>query len=259
MECPENLNPMLRPVDMARAAGLSTQAIRNYETVGVLPPSRRLVSGHRRYTPVHFEALRAFVALTRAAGRPQAVAIMRPLADRDLDTALMELDRVHAGLLADRRTVDALAARLSEVGQNDSPALLQSLSPIELARRIGVTTTTLRAWEKAGILQPRREQGAGRRHYRDDDIRDAELAHLLRRAGHGLSEIAETINAVRAHGGAPELAAAVSRWRGQLETRARTLLSATAALVNYARQLEVVDDAAVVDSPVSINVPGQYI
>ena len=258
MECPETLNPLLRPVDLARATGLSTQAIRNYETEGVLPPSRRLVSGHRRYTPIHVEALRAFLTLTRAVGRPRAVAIMRPVADRDLSTALMELDHVHAQLLADRHTVDALAARLAEVGQNDSPTLIETLTPIELARRIGVTTTTLRAWEKAGILQPRREQGTGRRHYRDDDVRDAELAHLLRRAGHGLSEIAETIKAVRTHGGAPELAAAVSRWHVQLETRARTLLSATAALVNYARQLEAVNEAAVVDNPTSINVPGQY-
>lgn len=43
-----------------------------------------------------------------------------------------------------------------------------------------------------------------------------------------------------------------------LQTRARTLLSATAALANYARRLEVVDDPAVVDNPVSINVPGQW-
>lgn len=231
----EKLNPLLRPVDLARAAGLSTQAIRNYETEGILPPSHRLGSGHRRYTSRHVEALRTFMALTRAVGRPGAVAIMLPLADGDLNKGLMELDRVHSRLLADRQTVDALAARLSEVSQNDSPPLLQPLTPIELARRIGVTTTTLRAWERSGILQPRRERGTGRRHYHDDDVRDAELAHLLRRAGHGLSEVAQTINAVREHGGAPELAAAVTRWRGHLETRARTLLSATAALASYAR------------------------
>lgn len=256
--CHKSLNPFLKPVDLARATGLSAQAIRNYEAEGVLPPSCRLASGHRRYTPAHLDALRAFLALTRAAGRPQAVAIMRPLIDRDLDAALSQLDRVHAQLLADRHLVESLAAQLEDIARHDQPAPNEPLSPIELARRIGVTTTTLRAWEKAGILDPRRASGNGQRHYLDNDVRDAELTHLLRRAGHGLSDIAATIKAVHAHGGAPELASAVASWREQLQNRARELLSAAGNLSSYALQLEAVDEAHASNGHGSINVPGQY-
>lgn len=245
-------------MDLARASGLSTQAIRNYEAEGVLLPSHRLESGHLRYTPVHADALHAFLALARAAGRPQAVAIMRPMANGHLDEALGQLDQVHARLLADRRTVDTLAVQLSEVGQPHPHTSIDPHSPVELARRVGVTTTTLRAWEEAGILHPRREPRTGRRQYLEDDVRDAELAHLLRRAGHRLSDIADTIRAVREHGGAPELAAAVLRWRGQLQDRSRELLTATAALANYARHLEAVEHAPVADATASINVSDQY-
>nr|WP_016701425.1 MerR family DNA-binding transcriptional regulator [Actinoalloteichus caeruleus] len=35
----------MRPVDLAREHGLSTQAIRNYEDAGVLPPAERSGSG----------------------------------------------------------------------------------------------------------------------------------------------------------------------------------------------------------------------
>ncbi|WPR53734.1 MerR family DNA-binding transcriptional regulator [Streptomyces sp. S399] len=47
----------LRPVDLARAHGLSTQAVRNYEAAGVLPAAERTSSGHRRYRESEVRAL----------------------------------------------------------------------------------------------------------------------------------------------------------------------------------------------------------
>jgi hypothetical protein len=46
----------LRPVDLARGHGLSTQAIRNYEAAGILPGAERTPHGHRTYTPLHAQA-----------------------------------------------------------------------------------------------------------------------------------------------------------------------------------------------------------
>ncbi|KIX73216.1 MerR family transcriptional regulator, partial [Streptomyces sp. MBRL 601] len=46
----------LRPVDLARAHGLSTQAVRNYEEAGILPAAGRTRSGYRVYTPLHAAA-----------------------------------------------------------------------------------------------------------------------------------------------------------------------------------------------------------
>lgn len=40
----------LRPVDLARGHGLSTQAIRNYEEAGILPAAGRTPHGYRTYT-----------------------------------------------------------------------------------------------------------------------------------------------------------------------------------------------------------------
>ena len=35
--------------ELARAAGCHTQSIRHYESLGLLPPSQRTPTGHRRY------------------------------------------------------------------------------------------------------------------------------------------------------------------------------------------------------------------
>jgi MerR family regulatory protein len=67
----------LRPVDLARRHGLSTQAVRNYEDAGSLPPAVRTARGYRVYTPLHAAALRAFLALVPGHGHQGATAIMR--------------------------------------------------------------------------------------------------------------------------------------------------------------------------------------
>ena len=58
----------LRPVDLARGHGLSTQAVRNYEAAGILPGAERTLHGYRTYTPLHAQALRAFLALVPGHG-----------------------------------------------------------------------------------------------------------------------------------------------------------------------------------------------
>jgi DNA-binding transcriptional MerR regulator len=95
---------LLRPVDLAREHGLSTQAVRNYEDVGALPPAERSASGHRRYTPLHAHALRAFLALRRGHGYERATEIMRATHRGDAESAFRLIDAAHAALLAERDT-----------------------------------------------------------------------------------------------------------------------------------------------------------
>ncbi|MER6069981.1 MerR family DNA-binding transcriptional regulator, partial [Streptomyces sp. NPDC001817] len=67
----------LRPVDLARRHGLSTQAVRNYEEAGILPTADRTPHGYRTYTSLHAGALRAFLALVPGHGHQTATSIMR--------------------------------------------------------------------------------------------------------------------------------------------------------------------------------------
>ncbi|MGP3947412.1 MerR family DNA-binding transcriptional regulator [Streptomyces sp. 7N604] len=41
----------MRPVDLARQHGVSTQAVRNYEDAGIIPPAHRSRTGYRDYGP----------------------------------------------------------------------------------------------------------------------------------------------------------------------------------------------------------------
>jgi DNA-binding transcriptional MerR regulator len=61
----------------------------------------------------------------------------------------------------------------------------------------------LRKWERAGLLEPQRDPATGYRVYAPADVRDAHLAHQLRRAGYLLRQIAPLIAQVRRAGGLP--------------------------------------------------------
>jgi DNA-binding transcriptional MerR regulator len=107
------------------------------------------------------------------------------------------------------------------------------LSIGHLAHRLGVSPATLRKWERAGILLPRRDTGTGHRHYTAADVRDAELAHMLRRGGYPLGRIATVVDQVRGAGGPEPLVRSLDDWRRRLTGRGRAMLTAAAALAEY--------------------------
>ncbi|WP_280442329.1 TioE family transcriptional regulator [Nocardia brasiliensis] len=232
----------LRPADLAREHGLSTQAIRNYEQDGFLPPAARSPSGYRIYTEVHAAALRAYLALLPAYGHALGGQIMRALHDGDLDKVLRTIDRGHSQLLRDRETLDTVRKSVAHLtaapAGSTVPDDRASRTIGELAHRIRVTPATLRKWEAAGILAPARDRATGYRRYQASDTRDAELAHLLRRGGYPLQHIATVLKQVRTAGGTTALADALDDWQHKLTTQGLAMLDAAAQLSQYRRLFE---------------------
>jgi DNA-binding transcriptional MerR regulator len=224
-------NGRLRPVDLARGHGLSTQAIRNYEAAGILPGAERTRHGYRTYTPLHAQALHAFLALVPGHGHRAATLIMRAINRDAAEDALRLIDESHAQLLDDRRTLKAVEAALRDlepVSQERGDTFVGPLS-----RRLGIRPATLRKWERAGLVQPRRDPQTGYRIYSPADVRDALLTHQLRRGGYLLEQIAPLIAQVRSAGGVAPLESMLRDWHARLSARSRAMLTGAAALDAY--------------------------
>lgn len=230
---PQNLQSdgHLRPVDLARGHGLSTQAIRNYEAAGILPGAERTPTGYRAYTPRHAHALRAFLALVPGHGHPTATSIMQAINRGATEDALRLIDESHAQLLDDRRTLRAVEAALRDLSPIPHERGDTFVGP--LARRLGIRPATLRKWERAGLVQPRRDRQTGYRVYSPADVRDAQLVHQLRRGGYRLEQIAPLIVQVRSAGGVAPVAWMLRDWHARLTTRSRAMLTGAAALDAY--------------------------
>jgi DNA-binding transcriptional MerR regulator len=245
----------LRPVDLAREHGLSTQAVRNYEDAGILPAAARTPHGYRVYGTTHARALRAFLALIPGHGHQTATAIMRALHDDAEADAYRLIDESHAQLLEDRRTLHAVEAALRGLEPAPDPGSApgpgtgarsgagsapRRSAPADtfigpLAAKLGIRPATLRAWERAGIVRPRRDAQTGYRVYDEAAVRDAKLAHQLRRGGFLLEQIAALIAQVRSAGGVEPLEATLRDWHGRLAARGRAMLAGAGALEMYLR------------------------
>ncbi|MEU8033951.1 TioE family transcriptional regulator [Streptomyces sp. NPDC049099] len=242
----------LRPTDLAREHGISTQAVRNYERHGFIPAAERTPSGYRIYTEVHAAALRAYLSLVPAYGYAAAGQIMNAVHRGRRDDALTIIDRGHAQLLRDRDTLEAVRTAVNQLTA-ESPAAPgpapddRTRTVGELAHQLDVTPATLRNWESAGILRPARDQATGYRVFHAEDIRDAELAHLLRRGGHLLDHIATVVQQIRTAGGTDALAASLDTWQRKLTDQGLAMLHAATRLSAYLTHLDSAD--AVPDSP----------
>jgi DNA-binding transcriptional MerR regulator len=200
----------LRPVDLARGHGLSTQAIRNYEEAGILPAAGRTPYGYRVYTSLHAGALSAFLALLPGHGHRTATSIMRAVNQGAADEAFRLIDESHAQLLDDRRTLQAVENALRDLDSTPASGPATAFGPAAasepaaasgppggtfigpLAAKLGIRPATLRTWERAGLVRPRRDPLTGYRVYDEADVRDARLTHQLRRGGYLLAQIARS-------------------------------------------------------------------
>jgi DNA-binding transcriptional MerR regulator len=151
------------------------------------------------------------------------------------DEAYRLVDESHAQLLDDRRTLQAVESALRDLEPAPAPEPgAVFIGP--LAAGLGIRPATLRKWERAGLVRPRRDPHTGYRVYDEADVRDARLAHQLRRGGYLLEQIAPLIAQVRAAGGLEPLEGALGDWHARLSARGRAMLTGAAELDAYLRE-----------------------
>ncbi|QIJ64080.1 TioE family transcriptional regulator [Streptomyces sp. JB150] len=253
----------LRPVDLARLAGVSAQQIRNYEDAGVLPPAERTESGYRVFAPVHREALLAYRALSKGYGTTGAARIMQTVHAGDVPGALALVDAAHAALHAERATLEAAREALETLETLETPAERKPAGPPhgglrvgEVAALLGVRPSALRVWEAAGLIVPERERGTGYRLYRPVDVRDARLVHTLRRGHHPIDRIRPVLEGLRREGSTEALRAAVAARGETLTARTRAMLRGAGRLHDYLDCLDRLDQLDQLDGPDPLGAAG---
>ncbi|MEU7055021.1 MerR family transcriptional regulator [Streptomyces sp. NPDC046197] len=224
----------LRPVDLARCAGVSTQQIRNYEDAGVLPPAARTACGYRIFRDVHLRALLTYRTLGKGYGPVVAARIMQAVHSGDVPGALALVDAAHAGLHQERTALRATGDALRTLTGRPLDAVPQAGLRIgEVAALLGVRTSALRVWEAAGLLTPGREQGTGYRTYGPADVRDARIIHTLRLSHHVFDQIRPVVDGLRREGSTEALRAAVTARGEALTARTRAMLEGAGRLDDY--------------------------
>ncbi|MFO7169366.1 MAG: MerR family DNA-binding transcriptional regulator [Chloroflexota bacterium] len=232
------VGPYLRTKDLARAAGISVQQVRNYEAHGLIPMAERSPSGYRRFTRQHLVALETARRLMAGYGVAPAQQIMRLAHQGQLAQALALIDERHAALAGARRqleqTLAALRALAAHLPAEPHPHV-GHLRAGAAARLVGVRVSALRFWEQQGLLQPARERSSRYRLYDERQLRRLRIVALLRQAHYRFDAIRMALEELEA--GQPQRAIeAAERRRGELAKASWRCLEAMAAFHAYASE-----------------------
>jgi DNA-binding transcriptional MerR regulator len=234
------LHNSLRTIDLARAAGISVQQVRNYEAQSLLPPAARSKSGYRLYTQQHLAALKTARSLVDGYGWQKVPAIMQTLHRGDLSAALALIDIRHAELAGRRlqveQTLSALHALAAQpvVAQSSYRSPSQGVRVGEAARLVGVRVSALHFWEQQGLLQPSRDKSSRYRLYDEQQMQRLRMVVLLREAGYDFKVILSVLDELVA--GQPEKAiAAVEQRRDELTRTSWMCVEALSSFHRYVR------------------------
>jgi DNA-binding transcriptional MerR regulator len=233
--------PVLRTAEVSRASGYSTQQVRDLERLGVIPPASRSKNGYRSYAPVHVHALRAYRALAAAIGPVEARAMLTELREMSITDAAALITTLHARLATERerllRAQDALQAiRADRVSPAPAPAPAlerdDAMTITELADALGVRTSTLRFWEKEGLVTPQRVTSLQIRLYDPGSIRALRIVAALRGAGYRIPAIREILASLDDLEGRDTTARIVQQRLDDLARRTVALLEAGADIAH---------------------------
>ncbi|GIO27346.1 MerR family transcriptional regulator [Ornithinibacillus bavariensis] len=163
----------LRPVDIARKLDVGTSALRHYEEWGIVPPAKRKPNGYRIYTEEHEAYFLCIRAMYPGFGMAAVRKIMPMIQQGQYTEALWEVNKLQADLY--QRKMQATKA-LEILKPANMKSFLDKRNKDwytigEVEREIDVPTTTLRHWEKEGLITPYRDPESGYRKYNREDIR----------------------------------------------------------------------------------------
>ncbi|MGD6756861.1 MerR family transcriptional regulator [Streptomyces sp. BH105] len=236
----------LRTVDVAKESGYSVQQVRDLERLGVVPAAVRSANGYRAYAPVHVRALRAYRGLAGAMGPVAARQLMAGLWTRTVEEAAASVNAVHVGLARERdevlRAQEALWAIESDAahqGAVEGPVEgVDTMTITELAAALGVRASTLRFWEREGLVAPERVTSQRARRYGPAAIGAARIVAALRGSGYGIPAVRDIVDSLHSLGedGGPE------RARHVLTERLDRIAARSVALLRAGTDLAAVLD-----------------
>ena len=233
----------IRPIDLARHLGISTTTLRGYEERGLVPRVPRSPVGYRYYDDQHVAYFLCVRALLSAFDLSFISAVLGKVQAGQIDDALWIANKAQTDLWHERqtylKTVDVL------LHQSWPPESSGVMNIGEISRETGIPVTTIRYWEKAGLLVPKRNSNNGYRIYTRVHIRQLltlnaiKLSVRTHRLKHFFQTMQETYQAFD-FSNHKEIEAFLEKVRQQLNLMNRLQIRSISALDKLCQQVESV-------------------
>lgn len=170
----------VRPVDIARKLGISTTTLRTYEQMGLIPSVSRSASGYRNYTAEH---IAYFVCIREMLPGFNLTIISEALKEvmaQRIGSACWIVNKAQADLRQEKIISEKIIKHLYH-GEGFQTARSQNMLTInDISRETGVPATTIRYWDKVGLISARRCTENNYRMFTSEHIRQVLTIYALK-------------------------------------------------------------------------------
>lgn len=172
----------IRPIDIARRLGISTTTLRTYEELGLIPPVSRSKSGYRVFTNEHLAYYICIREMIVGFGLSNISKILKEVMAHNIDTALWMVNKHQVDLHGDKMISEKIMENLiykskSKVDMN-TPYRLMTIH--DISRETGVPSTTIRYWDKVGLIAAKRGKGNNYRMFTEEHIQEILTIYALK-------------------------------------------------------------------------------
>nr|WP_047981888.1 MerR family transcriptional regulator [Ornithinibacillus contaminans] len=191
----------LRPIDIARKLDVGTSAMRHYEEWGIVPNAIRKPNGYRKYTEEHLAYFQCIRAMYPGFGMATVRRIMPMIQEGKFTEALWEVNAIQAELFQKKQQ----ATKALEILKPDNIKRFmdkrkkQLYTIGEVEKEIEVPATTLRHWEKEGLITPSRNPESGYRLYNHEDIRRLLIIRTIHSSVYFLDSVRRILDKINQH------------------------------------------------------------
>lgn len=172
----------IRPIDIARRLNISTSSLRHYEDWGMIPKVERSASGYRIYTDEHVAYFECIRALTEGFGIWLTSEVLKKVMAKDADAAFWIVNEAQSSLhnekLISEKTMQSI--KQSNAQLPNSNCERDYLTINEISKETGIPVTTIRHWEKVGLITVPRNEENRYRLFSKNHIRQILVIHALK-------------------------------------------------------------------------------
>lgn len=171
--------------------GVSNTTLKRYESNGLIPPVLYTKGKHRRYEEVHLLAFKTIRSLLKGFDIPVAYQLMKLAKEGEFTKAYWSIAQAQKDLVKKKETLKMHKEFILAFPQK--PLKKQSMRIGELAKFADVKSSTIRYWEKRGLIHGIREESSGYRFYNKNEVRKTIIISLLRKSIYKLEDIKDII------------------------------------------------------------------
>lgn len=170
----------MRPIDIARRLDISTTTLREYETMGLVPPVSRSLSGYRNYTGEHLAYFICIREMLPGFNLTIIAEVLKKVMDQKIDAAYWIVNKAQVDLRQEKMILENIIKHLLYREGFKTKIKKNFFTIHDISRETGVPASTIRYWDKVGLISTKRSMENNYRVFTSDHVRQVLAIYALK-------------------------------------------------------------------------------